>query len=577
MWGNRGAGWSILRLQVIAMYRRMTVLLSLSFCGALLNAQTATPPSRANLPEDTCTVSGTVFRSADNTPLKNAIIELILDGDQEHAIATRTTAEGQFRLKNLPAGQYEFYVSRNGYVTAQYGQKKPTDPGSKLWLHPGQPIQDLVFRLQRAAVIAGRVFDEEGEPMAGVAVMAMRQSFYRGKKRLRDAGSSDTNDLGEYRIYGLGPGRYYLSANAAEGGYAVGEKQYSESLKAGPEKAYTRLYYPGTSDMSRASTVQVKEAEEVSSVDFLMKEQLVVRVSGRIVSVFTKDTGRNYFDVRLLPKNQSELFSHVSYSASRVHRDGTFELPDVIPGEYTVTAMQFNEQMHSTEQDLEVGNTDVEGLLLVIGAGSDVHGTVVWEGKRSVEKDGLTVMVAGPGLEFRAGGNALVDKNSQFVWKDLPDGQFRVDVEGMGKDGYVREIKVGETPADGNVVKLNRNGGEVKITLSSHGARVSGTVLTAENLPASNAWAVAVRENSWMGKKAWAVTTDQNGHYDLQGLPPGSYRFYCWQDLEEGSWEDSDVLKEYEEKGISIEVQDGDAKAVDLNLIELKDAGKQGE
>ena len=559
------------------MYRKILAVIFQLICSVEGRSQDPPTATKPKVPEETCAVAGTVFRSTDNAPLKSAIVELILDGDHEHAIAARTTADGQFRLKNLPAGQYDFYVSRNGYVTAKYGQKKPSDPGSKLSLRPGQTIQDLVFRLERAAVIAGRVFDEDGEPMPRVSVMAMRQSFSKGKKRLLDAASSETNDLGEYRIYGLEPGRYYLSANATEEGYAVGEKQYSESPKAGPEKSYTRLYYPGTSDMSRASTVQVKGAEEVPSVDFLMKEQPVVRVSGRIVSAFTKDTGRNYFDVRLLPKNQSELFSHMSYSAPRVHRDGTFELPNITPGEYTVIAMQFSEQMHSSEQDLEVGSTDVEGLLLVIGAGSDVHGTVVWEGKRSVEKDGLTVMVAAPGLDFRVGGNALVDKNSQFVLKDLPDGQFRVDVYGMGKDCYIKEIRVGENRAEGNTVKLSRSSGEVQITISSRGAKVAGAVLTAESLPVANAWVVAVAESSWLGQKAWSVTTDQNGRYELRGLPSGKFKVYSWQDLEEGSWEDPDVLKEYEEKGISIEVQEGDAKAMDLNLIQLKDGGKQGE
>ncbi len=291
--------------------------------------------------------------------------------------------------------------------------------------------------------------------------------------------------------------------------------------------------------------MQVKAGEEVPSVDFLMREQTVVRVRGRVVSVFTKSTERGNFEVQVRPKNQSELFFRMTSTGNRVHSDGTFELPNMTPGGYLITAYQFGEQRHSTEQEIEVGSTDVEGLILMIGAGIEVHGTVGWEGQPSMEKDGITVIATSPELDFGGGGSSLVDKNSQFVWKALSEGQIRVDVWGMSKDCYVKEIRAGENRADGNIIKLNRGGGEVQITLCSRGARVAGTVLTAESVPVANAWAVAMAENSWVGKKAWTVTTDQNGHYELRGLPPGKYKIYSWQDLEEGSWEDPDVLKEY--------------------------------
>ena len=569
--------WSILRPQITTMYRRILTVIFMLACSVKGQSQTSTTAIKPNVPEETCAVSGMVFRSEDNAPLKNAIVQLVLDNDRDHSIATRTTADGQFRLKNLPAGQYSLLVSRNGYVTTKYGQKKPSDPGSKLALRPGQTIQDLVFRLDRAAVIIGRVFDEDGEPMSRVNVAAMRQGFFRGKKRMWDEGNAETNDRGEYRIYGLPPGRYYLSAESEGEDRIVGEKPYTGSEKSGPEKAYTRLYCPGTTVLSRASTVQLKAAEEVPSVDFLMREQTVVRVRGRVVSVFTKSTERGNFEVQVRLKNQSEVFFRMSYTGNRVHGDGTFELPNITPGGYIIMAYQFGEQMHSTEQEIEVGSTDVEGLMLMIGAGIEVHGKVGWEGQPRMEKDGIMVIATPPELDFGGSGYSLVDKDSQFVWKALSEGQFRVDVWGMGKDCYVKEIRTGENRADGNVVKLSKAGGEVQITISSRGARVVGTVLTTESLPVANAWAVAVGENSWVGKKAWSVTTDQNGHYELRGLPPGNYKVYSWQDLEEGSWEDPEVLKEFEEKGMSIEVQDGDAKTLDLSLIPLKNGAEQSE
>ena len=283
-------------------------------------------------------------------------------------------------------------------------------------------------------------------------------------------------------------------------------------------------------------------------------------------------------DVQMMPKNQSELYGRMFFSGVRVHSDGTFELPNVTPGEYTIIGWLYGEQVHSAQQDIEVGSTDVEGLTLVVGMGVNVRGTVVWEGKASIAKDGLMAAAIPATGEFGFGGAlSALDKNSQFLWKDLSEGQFRIDVMGMGKDCYVKEIRMGENRMEGNVIRLNRSGGEVEITISSQGGKIQGTVLTSESLPLANAWAVAVAENSVAGKKAWAATTDQNGHYELQGLPPGKYKIYSWQDLEEGSWEDQDVLKEYEEKGERVELQSGEAKGMDLNLIPLKDGPKQPE
>ncbi|SRR6266436_377464 len=144
--------------------------------------QAPTALSKDNGDDQTCTVSGIVIRSQDSAPLKNATLQLANDSDQEHHIATKTATDGHFLLQNVPAGQYKLKVTRNGYVDQELGQKKPGDPGATFTLRPGQRIADLVFKLGRAGVITGKVFDEDGEPMVGVSVHAMRQVYSDGRK-----------------------------------------------------------------------------------------------------------------------------------------------------------------------------------------------------------------------------------------------------------------------------------------------------------------------------------------------------------------------------------------------------------
>src|SRR5271156_6159096 len=162
--------------------------------------------------EETCTVSGIVLRALDGTPLKDATVWMHSEENHEDTIATTTGAAGHFELTNIPAGHYRLSAQRDGYIEMQYGQKRPSDPGSVLTLKAGQKLEDLLFKLRRTGVIAGRVFDEDGEPMSGVRVQALREVFADGKIDFEQTDDHESDDRGEFRLYGLDPGRYLVAA-----------------------------------------------------------------------------------------------------------------------------------------------------------------------------------------------------------------------------------------------------------------------------------------------------------------------------------------------------------------------------
>jgi len=133
--------------------RRATgVLLGLLFCGS---AEAQAPPNGkaagTKEKEETCRISGMVVKLADGTPLKNATVQLTNDSDREHIIATQSGSDGRFALKNVPAGRYKLVVSRSGYVSAEYGQKKPADPGGVFALAFGGGDRGTRFRRRRRA------------------------------------------------------------------------------------------------------------------------------------------------------------------------------------------------------------------------------------------------------------------------------------------------------------------------------------------------------------------------------------------------------------------------------------------
>jgi len=114
------------------------------------------------------------------------------------------------------------------------------------------------------------VYDEAGEPIEGSRIRALRQSYEGNQRQFVQAATAVTNDRGEYRLYGLSPGHYYVSATytpalASEVAGATAAQPTAGSIL---EEGYAPTYYPGTNDPSRAVPVALGAGEEVRGFDF---------------------------------------------------------------------------------------------------------------------------------------------------------------------------------------------------------------------------------------------------------------------------------------------------------------------
>jgi hypothetical protein len=558
---------------------RVLSFLSVILWVAATAAQSPPTPPESNpeAKEETCVVSGVVVQAVDGAPLKGAMVRLVAEGDNDNRMGAKTGPDGRFELKNIHAGQYRLHISRNGFVATQYGQKKPGDPGATLRLLPGDKKTDLLFRLKRAAVITGRVSDADGEPMSRVAVSALRQQYEQGKKRLAFAGRTESNDLGEFRLYELPPGRYYVSAEARNWAEALGLRDDSLEGPKREERGYGRVYYPGVLEAAKATTLSVKEGEEIPSIDFLMKEVTVYRVSGKVANQVSK-LKKFHPQVQLLQRNQPESWGERFMSQTKA--DGEFEITEVTPGEYTVLAYMFEDnKFYATQEDIEVTTANITGLRLSIGPGVSIPGRVLWEGQPNLTGEEETVYAQPPDTGGWIGKESRVDEKGEFLLKEVPDGLFSLGLQGISKDCYIKEIRYGETILPEREFRVAKGASaNLEITISSRGAKVEGRVSNEDNLPVAGAWAVVIPELSkrklhYLYKVG---NTDQFGHFEFHGLPPGKYKLFAWEGVEAGIWEDEDFLKGYEDKGILIEVKEADAQATELKLIQVEQStGKE--
>jgi len=525
--------------------------------------------------EATCRISGMVVKAMDGAPLKGATVRLENGEDHEHTIATKTTGDGRFELRNVPAGRYKLVVSRNGYVEMEYGQRKLSDPGAAFTLSPGQTKTEVTFNLIPAAVIAGRVFNEDGEPEPNASVTASRETYQEGRKTLTPFAQQITDDLGAFRLFGLPPGRYFVSAIERQWGKVVGDKEFSGSpSQASNEQGYAKTYYPGTPDLARAAAINVKEGEEIPGIDVALKQVLVHRIRGRVLNQVTQKPGQ---DMEVLLVARSKRLDWDFGGETQVKKaDGSFEISNVVPGPYTLLAYWFDpseRKMHFGSQRIDVGESDLEGMSITVGAGAAIQGRVVWDGKPSLEQDQLSIKAAMVDTVVFPGINARVDGDQQFTLKDLMDGDVRLQVSGISKDCYIRQITYGQTFVKDDVISVSKGANPaLEITLSSRGARVQGSVADKDNLPAAGVWVVAVPDEARRTtlRLFKSQTTDQYGKFDLHGLAPGEYKLFAWEGIESNAWQDDDFLKPFEALGTELEVRDELAKTINLTAIATK-------
>ena len=484
-----------------------------------------------------CTVSGRVVTAAEGAPIKSARLVLVQENakNRPEIFGALTDGEGHFQIKDVPPGRYRFSASRTGFVAQQY-QAKGTSQGAVLSLGPGQQIDDTLFRLVRAGVVSGRGIDEAGEPLANVWVSALRrpteeerEDWSKGQKQHQfvKASGARTDDRGEYRIFGLKPGDYYLKASESPDLDQVGDIDGSDNyfLLRQIVTEYAPLYYPGVLQISDARAIPLRAGEEVRA-DFEMRRVKTVEVAGRVIGADGKPATHAY--LLLGVPGVGDLGGDLEGSTDS---KGEFLIKHVSPGSYILTAVQNDENRHEfTRQKLEVAESDLKSVILSFGRGTDIRGQIISQGSNpAIDRLGL-------GLESQdedesISGAAQAKKDGTFLLADVPDGSYAVDVWDLEKGWFIKAIHYGSIDVleKGLQVEHGSSSGTLEVVISSAGAEMEGTVNDQDGKPIVAAQ-VRMRpepETSFNRTRAHTTGTDQNGHFSFSSLAAGKYKVWA--------------------------------------------------
>lgn len=526
--------------------RKLTFPLTLIAFAMLAFAQTPPQsPSAAQQPKppEPCTVSGTVTSAADGTPIVSARIGLVKEGPRSDRVVLTATSDnaGHFEFKKVPPGRYNFFASRAGFVSQEYKGQGPRN-GALLALTPGQVVDDAAFRLTRAAVITGRVLDEAGEPMQGVVVSALRKATADekeeyGPRRKNDPQKSDplmpsssevTNDRGEYRLFGLKPGEYYICATQSDegswarfGGIDWDPMDLQLMREAGGPQ-YAPLYYPGVLQTSDAQPIRVGAGEEIQA-DFAMRLIKTTEVSGRVIGVDGKPMAHVYV---ALSASGVDAYSPQDLG-SNTDSKGEFVIKGVPPGNYLATTHQQVEgHSLSARQKLEVGETKLDNVVLSFNNGIELKGRVI-AASPGLVLEHLHVYLNSVDEDGGSSTGAKVNPDGTFEIENVTDGSYVPHLGPVEPGWYMKSARLGATDVLQSGVQIERgsNTGSLEMVLSLGAAQLDGSV-TQDDKPVAGA-SVRLRpepETLFNSHRGRGNETDQNGNFSIPNIPPGKYK-----------------------------------------------------
>jgi protocatechuate 3,4-dioxygenase beta subunit len=576
----------------------------------------ALPIARFSSPQQTgsASVEGVVVKLGTNEPIAGAVAELSRPSTTPGTpdVLTMTTGDdGRFAFHNVEPGEYRLVATRPGgtWNPARYGQRDPRSPGTPLTLAIGQIMKDVRLEMAATGAITGRVYDRNGEPVAYARVLAMQDWYHEGNRLLNFIQAVQTNDLGEYRLFWLPPGRYYVAArpedsqNASTTAFVNTPDRvalYFEEVSSSPPVTRTIVenevvvetheltFYGGQTDPLKAQSVELRPGITLPGIDIPLGIGTVRarKIQGTVIDGTTGQPAAGAY-VSALPR---------VFMASRIAPNATADAN----GKFTIrglTSEAYNFHFRTAAGNvfgflpIDAGTSDLENITLVAKPGVPVSGKISFDGRPSSNDDPdlprlQVAIVQDPGISGvpmpapatpSGSGDFTVQNVGPLGW------DFEVYVQGRRPPGaYVKSIRLGTQdvlnakfypqPGDSQRGGLHVDGPvnqPLEIVLGIGTGLIEGVALDAKQQPAPYRTVallpdIPLRHRFDLYR---TTTSDTSGNFRLQNITPGSYKIFAFDQIAPGAWEDVTLMQGYEGRGRPIVVQERSRETIELRVI----------
>jgi len=518
-------------------------------------------------------IAGVVVDSASHQPVKKASVSILFLGDmtgiangssqKESPHNLITDASGAFAFNDLSLGHYQLIVTHQNYPQARMGGVHKI-----VQLTAVDSAATVTMELIPGAAVTGHVVDEDGDPLTGCNIQPhSAKDFNQGIAMMHN---SVARDDGSYRIYGIPPGKYTITAQCTATVFQP--RPLSEGPDPPPSAAYPMQFYPAASDIKSAQTVELLPGTEKSGIDFQIRPASVTHIHGTLVAGSADWRGRDDLQVQLAPFDPRGPRSFVFTGGARIDpKDGTFEFRQVFPGSYRVVVFSQDFSARPGPPDasnrvgaiarVDVADKPIE-LSLQLHRAVDISGTV------EIERSSNAAEPLTPGQidiqltsenQFGPGPTPTqVNDDGTFSIKSVLPGEWRIRLNGPA--AFAKSVRLGADDVTNQPLDLTSgSAAPLHIVVSDNTASIRGTAAAGQMIFAAR----IVDEEDALG---WQQGTqvDSNGQFVLPGLAPGKYRIVAG---ELGS-------PMPEKGGQEVTVAEGETATVDIKSDAIKPDAK---
>jgi hypothetical protein len=586
-------------------------------------------------------IEGIAIQSVTNKPLSDVTVELT---DSQTSVRVTTDHDGKFLIPDVAPGHYRLFASLNGYVRAEYGE--PVDGGATKGMPPLLPMGNEAWRrnhdlaphkgidvavgqrnaalrivLTPGGVISGRATDR-GKPVPELPIHAVKFSYDSdGQPVLSKFLSAFTDDLGEYHIFWLPPGQYYLMADSSDvvrNGYVgfinptngaenplinrlgaqaemsrvflPGDSYQPLFLRTGrvsDSEMHVPRFFPNTSDWHEAQIVKIAPGDEVRNINIIADPLPALHIRGTVSGIPQSQQGPTpRVQIALFAADGSPSGNLLTERLANVQSDanGSFDFARVSPGSYFVTVqggVSGYARVNLRDRDVTVN----------INALSPQQGLSV-SGSTAIEHSDVRPGDLVVGLRMEGTGIVTLAKPASdgtfTIQPVFPDQDYRVFVlpinavsGGIGpvvptlpqtpslQAAYVKSIELGQSQTDlmNDSFHISQSLRQLKITVAGNAGSVKGQVVI-DRVPTAGASVVLIPESAQRFHVNHKFTyTNGDGKFEIKGIAPGNYKIFTWESIEPYAWQNADLMRNYESQGTLLHIEEGSSTVVELRPV----------
>lgn len=494
----------------------------------------------------TASISGQV--TANGLPLPEIVVGLMkgdVGGPESLIQLQRTTTDtnGNYQFLSLRAGSYRVQPLGLDYLSEDFDQEPPLG-GRHLNLENGERVEKVDFKMTKAGTIVGQVTDAMSRPVNGtdVSLFSIAADGSKSEIRLGRGFTADvprmdqTDERGQYRLYGLRPGRYVVAAGFPANGIRNGRP------------AFRQTFYPQTFDQREAKILEVAAGAEIKGIDISLTEELPrgFSVTARIVDAQTGQPVQNVqVSCGLTLEREGKIGMHGSIDAAASDAEGRVYFKNRPSGRHTIALTSYGyiggpSEYVSEPLVFEIGDKDVD-LILQATPGATLSGVATLDGAASPAwlaqlKDAEIIVRSTRHYmpyfvrRFKLNPDGL-NPDGTFHWKGVFAGGVSIVMNPPNLNGLsLRQVELqGESLPQDFQVKAGEHIAGLRLRFSDGRATVRGQVkIINGNLPAGMTLMVLGfrLEGNARQQNTEPVEVDGRGSFVLPSLIQGEYELW---------------------------------------------------